>query len=71
MNYVDRRHLGEQHNELTIIATSTMPSKGYIPYYWCKCSCGYIKRFRYDQIKKKITCGMCEDFRESEVLKHL
>lgn len=65
------KHLHEQHNDLTIIATSTMPSKGYIPYYWCRCACGNIKRYRYDQIRKKDNCGQCEDFRKSEVLKRV
>lgn len=65
---IEDRRIGEVHGELTIIGTSIMPSKSYIPYYWCKCSCGYVKRYRYDQLRKKGNCGMCEDFIKSEVL---
>ena len=65
------KHLGEQHAELTIIARSTKPVNGYLAYYWTKCSCGNIKRFRYDQVRRKVNCGCCDDFRESKVAEAL
>lgn len=61
--------IGEVHGDLTIIARSKMPSNGYLYYYWCKCACGNIKRYRYDQARRKGNCGQCEDFKASEVLK--
>lgn len=71
------RHIGEVHGNLIIVAKSTKPDNGYLSYYWTKCSCGNFKRYRYDAVKKKGSCGMCEDFKQSnvegnafEVLKH-
>ena len=61
------KHLNERHGSLTIIARSNKPSNGYLAYYWCKCDCGNIKRFRYDQARKNGSCGLCEDFIASGV----
>lgn len=66
MTKIDK-HINEQHGELTIIARSTKQPNGYLYYYWCKCACGNIKRYRYDQARRVCNCGMCEDFKESEV----
>ena len=63
------RHIGEVHDQITILTLSTKPANGYLYYYWCKCSCGNIKRYRYDQARRVGNCGMCEDFKESEVKK--
>lgn len=60
--------IGEKHGDFTIIAKSTKPAQGYLNIYWVKCSCGNIKRLRYDYIRKQKGCGMCEDFRESNTL---
>lgn len=60
--------VGEIHGALTIIAPSTKTSNGYLHYYWVRCECGYIKRLRYDQIRKGKECGMCADFKASGVL---
>lgn len=65
------KHINEQLGELTLIARSQRPANGYLHYYWCKCSCGNIKRYRYDQARKNGNCGMCEDFRDSNVLSKL
>jgi len=66
------KKIGERHGHLTIIARSlTKKQNGYLRYYWVRCDCGNIKRYRYDQIRRVGDCGMCEDFRESEVLKGL
>ena len=63
------KHLGEVWGDLTLIALSKKPANGYLSYYWAKCSCGNIKRYRYDQARRVGNCGFCEDFQESEVLK--
>lgn len=63
------KHIGEQHGELTIIAKSAKQSNGYLHYYWTECSCGNIKRYRYDQARRAGNCGLCEDFKTSQVLK--
>lgn len=60
--------IGEKHGELTIIARSSKPQQGYLPYYWVRCSCGNIKRYRYDQVRRKNDCGVCEDFKRSGTL---
>lgn len=65
------KHLNEVHGELTIIARSTKAPNGYLHYYWCKCSCGNIKRYRYNLVRTNKSCGMCEDFNDSKVLEHL
>lgn len=65
------KHIGEQHQDLTVVAKSTKAPNGYLHYYWCKCSCGNYKRFRYDQVRKAGNCGQCKDFKESEVLRSL
>lgn len=65
------KHIGEVHGDLTIIARSTKGSNGYLYYYWVKCACGNVKRYRYDQLRRVGNCGLCEDFRESEVLRGL
>ena len=61
------KHIGEVHGDLTIIAKSTKESNGYLYYYWCKCACGNIKRYRYDQARRTGNCGLCEDYKESGV----
>lgn len=61
------KHLNEQHGALRIIAKSTKGNNGYLAYYWTQCSCGNIKRYRYDQLRKAGCCGLCEDFRASGV----
>lgn len=61
------KHINEQLGELTLIARSKRPANGYLHYYWCKCSCGNIKRYRYDQARKNGNCGSCEDFKASDV----
>lgn len=65
------KHIGEKWGDLEIIAISSKPANGYLYYYYCKCACGNIKRFRYDQVRRVGNCGICEDFKESEVLKAL
>lgn len=65
------KNIGEKHGKITIIARSIKPSNGYLHYYWCKCDCGNIKRYRYDQARRVGNCGMCEDFKESGVLSAL
>lgn len=60
--------IGEKHGALTIIAQSSKRAHGYLYYYWVRCECGYIKRLRYDQIRKGVKCGLCEDFSSSGVL---
>lgn len=65
------KHVGEKHKELVIVAKSTKAPNGYLNYYWTRCSCGNYKRFRYDLLKKAGNCGMCQDFKESEVLRNL
>lgn len=62
------KHINEKWNDLTIIAESTKPANGYLSYYWCRCSCGNVKRYRYDQARRVGNCGMCEDYKESGVL---
>ena len=61
---MDKR-IGEVHGELTIIAKSTKAPNGYVNYYWCKCSCGNYARYRYDIVKKKGSCTLCDDFKQS------
>lgn len=61
------KHLNEKHEDLTIIARSQRKPNGYLSYYWCKCACGNIKRYRYDQVRKNGNCGQCEDFIASAV----
>ena len=61
----DNKHIGEKFEDLTIIAESTRKPNGYLRYYWTRCKCGNIKRYRYDQIRKKGNCGDCADFSES------
>lgn len=56
---MDKR--GEKHGSLTIICKATKESNGYLHYYWVRCECGYIKRLRYDQIRKGKACGLCDD----------
>ena len=65
------KNIGERHGNIEILTLSTKASNGYLNYYWCKCDCGNIKRYRYDQARRVGNCGMCEDFIESEVLKRL
>lgn len=65
------KHIGEIWGDLEILTLSVKPANGYLSYYWCKCKCGNIKRYRYDQVRRVGNCGMCEDFSESEVLKRL
>ena len=61
------KHIGEQHGDLTIIARSAKEPNGYLSYYWTRCSCGNIKRYRYDQARRAGNCGLCEDFTASKV----
>lgn len=67
---MDKR-IGEQHGNFTVIARSTKEPNGYLKFYWARCKCGNIKRLRYDNIRKGVGCGLCEDFTESGVLKAL
>ena len=59
------KHINEKHGDITILAPAAKPAQGYLYYYWCKCSCGNIKRYRYDQARRVGNCGLCEDARES------
>lgn len=61
------KRIGETHGELTIIARSIAEPNGYLYFYWCRCSCGNVKRYRYDRARKAERCGMCEDFSGSGV----
>lgn len=61
------KHIGEKHGELEIIALSTKQANGYLKYYWTRCSCGNLKRYRYDQARRIGNCGFCEDFIASKV----
>ena len=63
------KRIGEKHGELTIVSRSIQPPNGYLYYYWCRCSCGNIKRYRYDQARRAGACGFCEDFKRSQVSK--
>ena len=65
------KHINEVHNDLTIIARSTKKSNGYLYYYWTKCKCGNVKRYRYDQARRVGNCGSCEDYIKSNVNKKL
>lgn len=65
------KRIGEQHGQLTIIARSKKEPNGYLGYYWCKCQCGNIKRYRYDQARRVGNCGLCEDFTGSGVTEAL
>lgn len=65
------KNIGEKHGELTIIARSNKPANGYLFYYWTRCSCGNINRYRYDQARRKGSCGLCDDFKESKVIEKL
>ena len=65
------KHIGEKHGSITIVSKSIKPANGYLYYYWCKCDCGNIKRYRYDQARRVGNCGLCEDFIESGVLRSL
>lgn len=65
------KNIGEKHGSITILTRSIKPSNGYLHYYWCKCDCGNIKRYRYDQARRVGNCGMCNDFKESGVLSSL
>ena len=67
---VDKR-IGEKHDKLTIIARSIQPPNGYLYYYWTRCDCGNVKRYRYDQARRAGSCGFCEDFERSGVLEAL
>lgn len=67
---IDKK-IGERHGDITIIARAQKPSNGYLHYYWTRCECGNIKRFRYDQARRVGNCGMCDDFRESKVMESL
>lgn len=58
-------HIGEKIQNFEILAESTREPNGYLRYYWVRCSCGNVKRYRYDQIKKKGSCGDCEDYKRS------
>ena len=59
--------IGERLGSLTLVARSTKKSNGYLYYYWCKCDCGNIVRYRYDQARKNGSCKKCEDFIASNV----
>ena len=61
------KHIGERLGNLEVIARSVKPANGYLNYYWTRCDCGNIKRYRYDQARKNGNCGMCEDFTASKV----
>lgn len=66
---IEDTRIGEVHGDLTIIAKSTRPGNGYLYYYWVRCKCGNIKRYRYDRIRNLGNCGMCNDFIDSKVLR--
>ena len=61
------KHIGERHGSLTIIGAAAKPQQGYLFYYWTRCDCGNIKRYRYDQARRAGCCGLCEDARESNL----
>lgn len=61
------KHIGEVHGDLTILCPSSKPNQGYLYYYWCKCACGNIKRYRYDQLRRAGACGLCEDALQSNL----
>ena len=61
------KHIGEKHGELTIVSRSIAKPNGYLYFYWCRCSCGNVKRYRYDRARQVGCCGMCEDFAGSQV----
>lgn len=61
------KRIGEVHGDLTIIAQSQKEPNGYLNYYWTRCKCGNIKRYRYDQARRAGNCGLCEDFKASKV----
>ena len=65
------KHIGERHGDITIVSKSVKEPNGYLYYYWCKCDCGNIKRYRYDQARRVGNCGLCEDFKTSKVTKAL
>ena len=65
------RRIGEKHGKMTIICKAQKEPNGYLPYYWCECDCGNVKRLRYDQARRVGDCGLCEDFTKSGVLKHI
>lgn len=65
------KHIGETHDQITIIARSIKEPNGYLYYYWVRCSCGNVKRLRYDQARRVGSCGLCGDFHNSGVLKAL
>lgn len=65
------KHINEEFKDIKLIALSTKQANGYLSYYWCQCKCGNIKRYRYDQARRVGNCGMCEDFKESGVLRVL
>lgn len=65
------KHNGERHGDLTILCPSTKPANGYLYYYWCRCECGNIKRYRYDQARRAGNCGLCEDFSGSRVIEKM
>lgn len=67
MSILRDKHIGECHKELTILTPSTKDPNGYLWYYWVRCSCGNVVRLRYDQIRKKGSCGLCEDYINSMV----
>ena len=59
--------IGKVFGNLTIISKSTKKQQGYLRYYWVQCKCGYVKRLRYDEIRKGKSCGLCDDFIDSNV----
>lgn len=59
------KHIGERHGDLTIIGPAAKGQQGYLFYYWVRCECGNINRYRYDQVRRKGNCGLCEDARAS------
>ena len=65
------KHIGEKHGELSIVCRAAKEPNGYLYYYWVRCSCGNIKRLRYDQARRNHDCGLCEDFSKSRVLEAL
>lgn len=65
------KHIGEVHGDLTIICPSAKPANGYLYYYWAQCSCGMLKRYRYDQLRRAGSCGFCEDVKASELMRYV
>ena len=65
------KHVGETHGDLHILCPSSKAPNGYLYYYWAQCSCGMVKRFRYDQLRRAGNCGFCEDINKSNLMEYV